>query len=90
MIEQIDLDSRIKALLDYELGKNIRIHSKKVVLKTDRSQIYDIVAEQLGVHKVMVRRVARQLILDYAERFQILNEGIFDFNDYIKRHQKEF
>ena len=88
MIEQVDLDLKIKALLDYELGKNIRVHSKKVVLKTDRNQIYDLVANQLGVHKVMVRRVARQLILDYAERFQILNDGIFDFNGYEKRHQE--
>lgn len=88
MIEQIDLDSKIKNLLDYELCKNTRIHSKKVVFKTDRNQIYDLVANQLGVHKVMVRRVARQLILDYTERFQILSDGIFDFNGYEKRHQE--
>lgn len=86
MIEKIDLELKIKNLLDYELDKNVRLGKK--FPKLNRNQIYVLVADQLGVHKVMVRRVARQLILDYTERFQILSDGIFDFNGYKKRHQE--
>ena len=84
MIEQNDIEMKIKALLDYELTKILS--NKKYVSNSNREHIYLIVSDQLGVHKAMVRKVARKLMKDYVEKFQILSDGIFDFNGYKKRH----
>ena len=86
MIKQEDIDIKIKNLIDYELNKHVRVYTKKPVIKTNREHIYLIVSDQLGVHKAMVRKVARKLMKDYVEKFQILSDGIFDFNGYKKRH----
>ena len=74
LIEQEDIDIKIKNLIDYELDKHISVYSKKPVIKTDRNEIYLTVADQLGVHKVMVRKVARKLMSDYIAKIQILND----------------
>ena len=73
MIQQTDIDSRIKALLDYELDKNIRLSKKHPLL--NRNQIYDLVASQLGVHRVMVRRLAKKMVVGYVQKYNVLNNG---------------
>ena len=74
MIKQEDIELKIKALIDYELSKHVSVYSKKPVIKTTRNEIYLIVADQVGVHKVMVRRIARKLMTDYIAKVQILSE----------------
>ena len=74
MIEQTDLDGKIRALLDYELNKYIKV--KGTVVKIDRNQIYTTVSDQLGVHKAMIRKVARRLMAEYIEKINILNEKV--------------
>ena len=74
MIQLEDIEIKIKALLDYELNKHVKVYGKKPVIKVDRNEIYLIVAEQLGVHKVMVRKIARKLMTDYIVKVQILND----------------
>ena len=74
MIKQEDIDIKIKNLIDYELNKHIKIHTKKPVIKTDRNQIYIIVADQIGVHKVLVRKISRKLMTDYITKIQVLDD----------------
>lgn len=76
MIEQEDIELKIKALIDYELNKHVSVYSKKPVTKTTRNEIYLIVADQIGVHKVMVRRIARKLIVDYVVKLGILQNNL--------------
>ena len=101
MIEKIDLELKIKNLIDYELNKGVKIlrHSMKKSVKhpglkmsvtqnssANRNHVYDTVADQLGVHRVMVRKIARKLMADYVQKFQILSDGIFSVNEYKKRN----
>jgi hypothetical protein len=101
MIEQIDIEDKIKNLVDYELNKGVKIlrHSMKKSVKhpglkmsvmqnspANRNHIYDTVADQLGVHRVMVRRIARKLISDYVQKFQILSNDLFSVNEYKKKN----
>lgn len=67
MIKQEDIDSRVIALLDYEL--DITINSGKI--KT-RNQLYDLVASQLGVHRVVVRRIAKKMVPTYVKKYNVL------------------
>lgn len=76
MILQEDIEVKIKALIDYELTKRIMIPSKKTVMRIDRNQIYDTVSEELGVHRVMVRRVARKLMVDYVFKVGVLQNNL--------------
>ena len=80
MLDENDLENKIKALIDYELNKG----------NTDRNHVYDVVAYEIGVHRVMVRKVARQLLVDYVEKLQILGDGLLDFHGYCKRHPKRY
>ena len=72
MIKQEDIDIKIKNLIDYELEKNMYLGKKYP--KSNREQIYVLVADQVGVHKVMVRKVARKLMSDYINKIQILDD----------------
>ena len=74
MILQEDIDVKIKNLIDYELNKHVKVYGKKPVIKVDRNEIYLIVADQIGVHKVLVRKIARKLMTDYIAKVQILND----------------
>jgi len=72
MIKQIDIEDKIKALLDYELGKGVNIYAKNHVHSLDRNEIYLSVADQLGVHKAMVRKVAKRLMIEYIDKLELL------------------
>lgn len=72
MILQLDLELKIKALLDYELEKNMYLGKK--YRRLNREQIYVLVADQVCVHKVMVRKVARKLMSDYINKIQTLSD----------------
>ena len=73
MIQKTDLEERIRNLLDYELGKHVII-SGTLPNPVDRNEIYLTVADQLGVHKVMVRKIARKLMVDYIAKVQTLSD----------------
>lgn len=74
MIKQEDIDIKIKNLIDYELNKHVKVYTKKPVIKTNRDEIYSLVADQIGVHKVMVRKISRKLMSDYIAKIQILDD----------------
>ena len=74
MIEQIDIEIKIKALLDYELSKGVNVYAKNHVHSLDRNDMFVSVADQLGVHKVMVRKVAKKLMIEYIDKLAILQQ----------------
>ena len=74
MSELIELELKIKALLDYELSKGVNVYAKNHVHSLDRNDIFVSVADQLGVHKVMVRKVAKKLMVEYIDKLAILQQ----------------
>ena len=64
MVDKNDLENKIKALVDYELNKG----------NTDRNHVYDVVAYEIGVHRVMVRKVAKKLMVEYIDKLAILQQ----------------
>ena len=43
---------------------------------TDKSDIYSLVVKELGVPRPTVRRIARDLRHEYANKIKILNQGL--------------
>ena len=89
MKQEENIEDRIKNLLDYELNKGVRIirHGLKEAEKfpnerfyllpdtpLNRNYLYKLVADQLGIHKVLVRKVARKLMVRYIEKWKVLND----------------
>ena len=74
MIEQIDIEVKIKALLDYELSKGVNVYAKNHVYSLDRNDIYIAVAYEIGVHRVLVRKVAKKLMIEYIDKLAILQQ----------------
>lgn len=43
---------------------------------TNKRDIYQTVSDNLGLHRVVIRRIARELRQDYQKRIKILQDGI--------------
>ena len=73
MVDLNDLESKIKDLIDYELDSGAK----------DRNKLYVKVADQIGVHHVMVRRIARKMVAEYVEKYNVLkNDSSTSFVGY--------
>ena len=57
-----NLNDVVKRRLEELLGKDL----------TNKNEIYHIVSNELGVHRVVVRRVASELRQEYQNRINIL------------------
>lgn len=65
-----DQSEKIKLEINQLLDKGLR----------DKSDIYSLVVQRLGIPRLTVRRVARDLRQDYINKVNILQSGL-DTND---------
>ena len=73
MVDLADLELKIKKLIDEELNNGM----------LDRNKLYVKVADQIGVHRVMVRRIARKMVAEYVEKYNVLkNDSSTSFVGY--------
>lgn len=61
-MKRTNTDDAVKRRLEELLSKDL----------TNKNEIYHIVSNELGVHRVVVRRCARELRQEYQNRIDIL------------------